>query len=194
MLGQRWFAGGVWTFDYLSRKLVLRRSSFLPSVEITHHAAPLGFRRWCGIRLSNQPRFEVSIAGQTIDALLDTGATVWLSQEAQRIIHDGGPAERATSFISEDIFERWRKDHSGWRVIEKGCQKSGEAMIEVPEVEVAGWKVGPVWFTRRVPWNFKWMSSYMDRPISASIGGSFLSYFRVTLDYPKSVAYFETVR
>ena len=67
-------------------------------------------------------------------------------------------------------------------------------MIEVPEVEVAGWKVGPVWFTRRVPWNFKWMSSYMDRPISASIGGSFLSYFRVTLDYPKSVAYFETVR
>jgi hypothetical protein len=31
----------------------------------------------------------------------------------------------------------------------------------------------------------------MDKPISASIGGNFFRHFRVTLDYPRAVAYFE---
>jgi len=191
MLGQRWFAGGVWTFDYPARKLVLRRPLYAPPPEAASHAAPLGFRQKWGIRIANHPGFAVRIAGQRVDALLDTGATVWLSPEAQRIINDAGPAERATSFVSGDLFERWRRDHPEWRVIEKGCQKTGEAMMEVPEVEVAGWKAGPVWFTRRPPGSFKWMSSFMDRPIAASIGGNFLRFFRITIDYPAAAAYFE---
>jgi len=173
---------------------VLRRSGFAPSPEEIHHAVRLGFRQRWGIRTANHPGFAVTIAGQTVDALLDTGATVWLSREAQRIIDDEGPAQRATSFVSGDLFARWRTDHPEWRVIEKGCQKTGEMLIEVPELEVAGWKAGPVWFTRRTPGSFKWMSSFMNRPITASIGGNFLRHFRVTLDYPAAVAYFEKAK
>jgi hypothetical protein len=44
MLGQRWFAGGVWTFDYPAKKLVLRRTPFTPTDEMRRHSVPLGFR------------------------------------------------------------------------------------------------------------------------------------------------------
>jgi hypothetical protein len=46
-------------------------------------------------------------------------------------------------------------------------------MIEVPEVQVAGLRAGPVWFTRRANANYTWMSSFMDKPIVASVGGNF---------------------
>jgi hypothetical protein len=31
----------------------------------------------------------------------------------------------------------------------------------------------------------------MDKPIKASMGGNFLQYFRVTVDYPKATAFFQ---
>lgn len=190
MLGQRWFAGGVWTIDYPAQKLILHHTPFTPSTEMEKHVAPLGFRREYGLRTSNHPRLQVTISGNPVEALLDTGATVWLSAGARRIAGDNRPSERATSFVSADLFGRWQESHPDWRVIEKGCEKSGESMIEVPELEVAGLSAGPVWFTRRGNTNYEWMSSFMDRPILASIGGNFLEHFRITLDYPAARAYF----
>jgi hypothetical protein len=191
MLGQRWFAGGVWTFDYPARKLILCRTPFTPTEAMARHAVPLWFRSAWGLRTANHPRFVVTVAGQAVDALLDTGATVWLSPEAFKVLGDKRPAERATSFVSADLFQSWRQAHPGWRVIEKGCEKTGEAMIEVPAVDVAGLSAGPVWFTRRANENYTWMSSFTDRPIAASVGGNFLGHFRVTLNYPLATAYFE---
>ena len=191
MLGQRWFAGGVWTFDYPAKKLILCRTPFLATGEMRRHSAPLGFRHEWGLRSANHAGFDVSIAGETVHALLDTGATVWLSPEALQIANDEQPAERATSFVSAQLFDRWRIAHPEWRVFDKGCQKTQEAIIEVPEVAVAGLTAGPVWFTRRDDSNLAWMSTYMDKPILASVGGNFLRHFRVTLNYPESVAYFE---
>src|SRR4029077_2828582 len=43
MLGQRWFAGGVWTFDYPAQKLILHHQPFLPSPSEVARAIPLGF-------------------------------------------------------------------------------------------------------------------------------------------------------
>jgi hypothetical protein len=37
----------------------------------------------------------------------------------------------------------------------------------------------------------QWMSKFMDQPISASLGGDFLRYFTITVDYPGSIAFFE---
>jgi hypothetical protein len=158
---------------------------------MSQHAVPLGFRKAWGLRIGNHPRFTVVIAGEPVACLLDTGATVWLSPEAQRVVNDKGAAERATSFAAASLFDPWRKAHPSWRVVEKGCQRSGAALIEVPEVEVSGFKVGPVRFTRRPEVSFTWMSSFMDRPIVASMGGDFLQYFKVTVDYPRAVAYFQ---
>ncbi|SPE61289.1 conserved exported hypothetical protein [Verrucomicrobia bacterium] len=191
MLGQRWFAGGVWVFDYPAQKVILKARGFRPNAELANNAVPLGFRMEWGIRTSNHPRFVVTVAGEPVDCLLDTGATVWLSPEAQRVMNDSEAEERATSLVAASLFERWRKGHPDWRVVEKGCQRTGAALIEVPEVQVNGLKAGPVWFTRRADENLKWMSAFMDKPIAASMGGNFLRYFKVTVDYPKALAYFQ---
>jgi hypothetical protein len=158
---------------------------------VARHAVPLGFRHEWGLRTSNHPRFAVIIDGEPIDALLDTGATVWPSAHALRVMGDSTPGPRATSFVVADLFHRWRAAHPEWRVIAEGCEKSHESLIEVPEVQVAGLSAGPVWFTRRATANYTWMSSFMDKPIVASIGGSFLAPFRVTVDYPAAMAYWE---
>ena len=67
-----------------------------------------------------------------------------------------------------------------------------EPMIRVPSVKVGGWEVGPVWFTRRADKNFhEFMSRFMDQTIEGALGGNALRSFRLTVDYPGAVAYFE---
>jgi hypothetical protein len=116
---------------------------------------------------------------------------VRLTPEAMQVVGEPGASERATSFVSMRLFDRWHKAHPDWRVIEKRCEMSHEDLIKVPVVEVAGLRSGPVWFTRRSEGNYVWMSSFMDAPISASIGGNFFRLFRLTIDYPNAVAYLE---
>jgi len=191
MLGQRWFAGGVWTFDYPRKMLLVSSSPFRPTSEQMAHRVPLGFPTFCGLRSGNHPRFTVTIDGLAVESLFDTGATVWLTTEALKSIGDGRPRERATSFVAASLFDRWHKDHPDWHVIENAEEKTKLAIIEVPRMQVAGFEIGPSWFTRRPDSAHRWMSTFMDRPIVASIGGSVLRNFRVTVDYPAAVAYFE---
>ena len=67
----------------------------------------------------------------------------------------------------------------------------GMRMIEVPEVSIAGFRVGPVWFTERPDPNFhQYMSQWMDRRVDGALGGNALRFFRVTVDYPVAVAHF----
>ena len=64
-------------------------------------------------------------------------------------------------------------------------------MIEVPKIEVAGFEVGPVWFSARPDRAYEWMSGMMEKSIVGALGGSGLRYFRITIDYPNAVAVFE---
>jgi hypothetical protein len=191
MLGQRWFAGGIWTFDYPRKSLLLSSAPFRPTSEQTAHRVPLGFPTFSGLRSGNHPRLTVTIDGLAVESLFDTGATVRLTTEALKSIGDGHPRERATSFVAARLFDRWHKDHPDWHLIENAEEKTHLAIIEVPRIQVAGFEVGPAWFTRRPDGAHQWMSTFMDRPIVASIGGSVLRNFRVTVDYPGAVAYFE---
>jgi hypothetical protein len=76
-------------------------------------------------------------------------------------------------------------------VIERGTE-AGADLIEVPEVAIAGQHVGPVWFERRNVGTFEdYMSRWMDQPIVGALGGNALGFFRVTIDYPNAVAFFE---
>jgi hypothetical protein len=191
MLGQRWFAGGIWTFDYPRKKLLLSSVPFHPSSEQAAHRVSLGFPTFCGLRSGNHPRFSVTIDGQTVESLFDTGATVRLTTEALKRIGDGRSNERATSFAAASHFDCWHRNHPEWPFIENAEEKTQLAIIEVPRIQVAGFEVGPAWFTRRPDSAHQWMSTFMDRPIVASIGGSVLRNFRVTVDYPGAAAYFE---
>ena len=194
MLGQAWFAGRVWTWDYPGQQLQVEADAWHAGKDMQR--IPLGFKTDAdGKRLSNFPRMEIKVDGQSLPMLLDTGAATVLTAEAHKTLADGLPAERATSMIVDTIFQAWRKAHPEWRVIEQAQVRNGAAMIEVPEVEIAGQRVGPVWFTRRADSNFhEYMSGMMDARVDGAIGGNAFEHFVMTVDYPRAAAYFRCVR
>lgn len=194
-LGRMWFADRVWVFDYPRQSLTLLGDA--ARAVASPHLVPLGFQRdSAGRRTRHFPRIRVAVDGDSLDLLFDTGATVSLTDSARvTLVAWGfdGPAERGTSFIAQSVFERWRAAHPDWRVIE-GADRAFErewAMIEVPLLAIAGYQVGPVWFTMRSTRSFQGMSTAMDAPIEGALGGSALKYFRITVDYPSATAMFE---
>jgi hypothetical protein len=191
MLGQQWFAGRVWTFDYPGRRLLLWQGTQHPASDEARRAS-LGFRETeAGGKLAF-PRIEITIAGEPLDVLFDTGATTVLTEAALAVVDDGGAAQRATSFVTRSVFERWRAAHPQWRVVEAAEERTGAAMIEVPEVTIAGFPVGPAWFTVRPDPNFhEFMSQFMDRRVEGAVGGNVLRHFRVTVSYPGAYAELE---
>lgn len=196
MLGEAWFGGRIWTWDYPKHTLTLEASSWKPAKDSVR--TPLGFPLDDkGARGDNFARITVRIDGKPIDLLLDTGATTTLTTEALATLADGLPATRATSFIADNQFQAWRKAHPEWRVIEnaQAGSKTPVSIIEVPEVEVAGARVGPVWFNWRSDRAFHdYMSKMMDKQVEGALGGNALQHFVMTIDYPGAEAYFKCVQ
>jgi len=192
MLGQQWFAGRVWTFDYPGKRLLWRAPGDLPMHDIKNEVK-LGFKTsGSGRRLANFARIPAEIDGETIDFLFDTGATNILPEEVLKQIGDGRPANRATSFLTRSTFEKWRSKHPEWRSFDNIRTLSGKAMIEVPRVTVGGFTVGPVWFTVQSDSAFHtYMAQWMDKQTEGALGGSLLHYLRVSVDWPNAVAVFE---
>jgi len=190
LIGASWYGGHIWTLDYSSGEMVLHASSDGLALDSTH-TIPMGFPTDDdGERRSSYPSIEATIAGESHPFLLDTGATLLLSDRGQRAL--GGPRFRGGSFVVASVFERWRERHPEWRVIEGGSvYGGGTPIIRVPEVTIAGHTVGPVWFARRPDGNFrKHMAKFMDRPVDGALGGSLFQYFELTLDYPGARAHF----
>jgi hypothetical protein len=194
MLGQSWFAGRIWTWDYPGQQFRVESDNWRAPSGMRR--IPLGFKTGSnGKRLSDFPRMEIRIDGQTLPMLLDTGAMTLLTPAAHKTLADSLPAERATSMIASSIFQSWRSAHPEWRVIEQAQTGTGSAMIEVPEVEIAGQRVGPVWFTQRPDRAFhEYMSGMMDARVEGAIGGNVFEHFVMTVDYPHATAYFRCAR
>lgn len=189
MLGEAWFGGRVWTWDYPAARLVLEGSDWKPDTAATRVA--IGLRKG----ETNFPRIAIGVDGETFDVLLDTGAMTTLKPDALAKLADKGPALRATSMIVDSRFNAWRTRHPDWRVIEGAQDRTNSAMIEVPVVAIGGANVGPVWFTQRPDRNFhEYMSGMMDGKVEGAIGGNALSHFVMTVDYPGAAAYFRCTR
>jgi len=194
MFGAPWFAGHVFTFDYPGARLTLREPGDLPTVPPEHRIFVAFQRGAKGEIVSPYGRIQMIVDGKTIDMLFDTGATFDLTDRAVQAL-GGAARQRAGSFITESVFRGWRSGHPGWRVIDgaDGCTEGKPApMIEVPEVTVGGYRVGPVWFSQRPDKNFhEWMVQWMDGPTEGALGGSAFHSLRVTVDWTAGVAAFE---
>jgi hypothetical protein len=189
-LGARWFDGRSWTFDYRMQRLVLDDDS--PDIDPAH-VVPLGFQRdRAGAPTSSFPSIEATVDGDTCAFLFDTGATLALHDDAYARLEDRAPQKRGTCFVVASMFDRWREQHPGWRVLERADSLvNDEPAIEVPLVTIAGHEVGPVWFTARRDRNFhEWMSQWTDRRIEGALGGSLFRYFTIHVDYPNARACF----
>lgn len=192
-LGGRWFADGIWDFDYPAARLQ-RLEAFEPAPGM--HGVALGFQvRDDGQRTMHFPSMAMTVAGEDLHVLLDTGATAVLGEDAAAAFGLPAGTPVGTSFIEREVFERWAAAHPGWRVLERGDALRGQSfrMIEVPEVRIGGLAIGPVWFTERPPGAFqKYMASMMDRPTWGALGGSAFRHVRMVVDYPAAKAWFAT--
>lgn len=193
MLGQAWFADRVWTFDYPGRRLWLHPDRSATGLDPDrNHTVALGFRSdSAGRRTAHFPRIRIAVDGDSLDLLFDTGATIRPTDSARTALGTEARAA-ATSFIVTEVLDRWVERHPDWLVVGDAERPvEGVRMIRVPKVSVAGWEVGPVWFTERPNRSFRgYMAQYMDRPVDGALGGSALRYFRVTVSYPEAYAWF----
>lgn len=182
-VGQNWFAGHIWSWNYPRGTLAIEPTDWKPARD--DHVIAVGFRK-DGPRF---PRITVTIAGVATPMLLDTGATTVLTPAAQHRL--GGPRLRATSMIVASRIVAWRKAHPDWPVIEHGQGGTGSLMIRVPDVRVAGYQVGPIWFTSRPDANFHQdMSSSMSGIVEGAIGGNAFHSLKMTVDYLHGIAAF----
>lgn len=194
-LGAGYLPGRVWTFDYPARRLILEGTSWRPDPKA--HATALGFLRDAkGNTISGFARVTVDVDGQEIDMLLDTGATAHPTEAGKKASGTSTVrGEGVTSYITQSVFERWHKEHPQWRVVQAGDDLFGPShvvpIIEVPKVKIAGWTVGPVWFTLRPDKSFhEFMGQWMDKKPDGSVGANIFRHFVMTLDYPNAAAYF----
>lgn len=197
-LGAGYLPGWVWTFDYPARRLTLQTVQWHP--DPAAHATSLGFQRTSdGQPDSGMARITIHIDGQPLDMLLDTGATAHTTVAGEKA--SGIPTvngEGVTSYITTSILDRWHKAHPHWRMVNKGddalAPRFLARLIEVPKLEIAGWAVGPVWFTERPDGAFhSFMASMMDKAPEGAVGANVFGHFRMTIDYPHSTAYFRCV-
>jgi hypothetical protein len=187
ILGHTWMADRVWVFDYPAHRLAFYEDP-PESLAIGRHTIPMSLKRSAN---RHDPRIEVLIDGDSVNALLDTGGTSDLSPAAIAVV-GRGPSLRASSFAAAHLWDKWHARHPTWRVVRHGEESTGSDLIEVPLINIAGYRVGPVWFTKRPDKAYSGMMSMMtDRPILAAIGGNAFKTLRITMDYPNQRATFE---
>jgi predicted aspartyl protease len=194
MLGGWYLASHTMTFDYPARRLVAEDDSWRPARSA--HETAIGLAKNAHGELGSPfPRIGISVDGERVDLLLDTGATAHPSaagRAAMRTPVVDGIA--AASYITTNVMDGWRKKHPEWTVVDRGDDLFGAGKatrtIRVPRLTVAGWTIGPIWFTERPDRAFKGMSRYMDDEVHGALGGNALDAFRMTIDYAHGKAYF----
>ncbi|WP_299771914.1 hypothetical protein [uncultured Pseudoteredinibacter sp.] len=189
-LGGRWHAEKIININYPEQQFAVLDQ--LPKSSARMEALNLGFQKdQHGNYTTAFPRMPVTVDGQSLDLLLDTGAQATLSSKAKSIIDIAGNT-MAASFMVASVFDQWRAKHPEWKYIEAGDDYIKEAMIQVPEIKIATFSVGPVWFARRTDDNFhKHMSAMMDKKIDGALGGSAFQYLNMIIDYPAEKLYLE---
>jgi hypothetical protein len=195
-LGASYFKGRVWTFDYPGQHLILESKDWKPGNDVRHTA--MHFKQYSPESMGSYPRVTMVVDGQPVDMLLDTGATAHPTTTGKQASNTSTVnGFGVTSYIAKSVLERWHKAHPDWRIVQNGDDlnpKVKTRLIEVPAVDIAGWRVGPVWFTEQPDNAYHvYMAQWMDKPIDGALGGNVFAHFVMTLDYPSTTAYFRCV-
>lgn len=197
IIGAGYMPRHVWTFDYSARKLWLEPVNWKPGSGM--HQVTLGYQRdRAGGWGTGFARLRVDVAGQPVDLLLDTGATGKPTMAGEAASHATiAHGLAVASYITTSVLERWHRQHPDWAMVEAGDNLFGDRhatrMIEVPTLDLAGWSIGPVWFTERADANFHDMSRYTDQQVDGAAGGNMFSHFAMTIDYPHGAVWFACV-
>lgn len=177
----------AWHFDYPAHRLSVEPPQWMPPEA---PFIPLGFPRdAAGKRNAPYPSVSMTVDGQQIAMLLDTGATAMPTPAGEAVAHTPQVhGEGTTSYITTSIMNEWHRRHPDWRIVPDGDGLFHTRLIEVPKVTFGPYTVGPVWFTERPDRNFgtSGMGEWMDREIHGAIGANILSHFDMVVDYGRS--------
>jgi hypothetical protein len=189
MLGVRWFAGRTWEWNYPAGTLRLLPAGALPEVDASHVLA-MAFKGGTSGQATSFARIPARVDGVELQFLFHTGVTFRPSPTAATAMGDPSISQRAGSFIALGVMKGWRERHPDWPFVARG--DSGAPMIQVPDVEIAGWHTGPVWFAARADDAFhQYLDGVTDRPVDGALGGNAYATFRITADYPSARLAFE---
>jgi predicted aspartyl protease len=195
VVGSSYLPDHIWTFDYPRRTLSIEAPSWMPPNNAHALHMNLPATRKGQVRQSF-PRIKVTVAGEDVDMLLDTGATARPTTEGLATMGTSVvKGEGTTSYATARLISHWHDAHPNWAVLDNADGLIGpKRAIRVPSVEIGGWAVGPVWFVERPNANFEQvMSSMMDGTVHGAIGANVLSSFRMTLDYVHATAWLSCV-
>lgn len=188
-LGQNFFMGKAWTFDYINRQVWLN-TPIAANEEGKPGVQRIGFKKnKNGEKIFGHPSMYIEVNGELIEVLFDTGASIVLS-DSGKIAFNTKEKTLGGSFIAKSIFDKWRKQHPEWKYYERADMSRD--VIEVPSVKIGGYEVGPVLFAKRDDENWsEGMIHTMDRVVKGAIGGSALKYLKVVIDYNSELIRFE---
>ncbi|MES2312289.1 MAG: hypothetical protein V4566_08345 [Pseudomonadota bacterium] len=194
IVGAGYMPGQIWTFDYPQHELWREAANW--HTKDKSHVIPLELPHDHLGRASGLPRIELRIDGETLPMLLDTGATAEATRVGAKATGDASVhGFGVTSYAPSSLINRWHAHHKDWPVINDGDRLIQHMrLIRVPNVEIAGWAAGPVWFTERPDKNIDALSNYMSGTVKGSAGANIFRHFKMTLDYPAGVAEFSCVR
>ena len=187
-LGQHFFMGKAWTFDYPNQKIwvntpIDRNNPANKNVQVA------GFKKDAqGNKLFGHPSMKVIIDGDTLDMLFDTGASFILTDSARAQLNSL-KTSLAGSFIARSVYNKWISNHPLWKIYKNADMNTN--IIEVPTITIGEYTVGPVLFSVRPDeaWS-KNMISSMDKVVKGALGGSALKYFKVKIDYNNDLIQF----
>jgi hypothetical protein len=188
-LGQNYFMGKAWTFDYPKQQVWVNTPLSVADATAAN-VQKIGFKKDDkGHKLFGHASMKVSVDGEELDVLFDTGATIFLTDDGKKSLNTTENSVGG-SFIAKSVFDMWRSKHPEWRCYTK-ADAHGD-VIEVPKVMIGGHTVGPVLFAVRDDENWsKGMIASMDKVVKGAIGGSALKYLKVTIDYNAELIKFE---
>lgn len=198
LVGARYMSTDAWTFDYPARTLTREDRHWQPA-KGAHVITPGYARDQDDHYADGFGRIPVIVDGESIDVLLDTGATAAPTPEGKAAMHMETAAYDLAggSYITTSIMDGWHAKHPDWPLIDNADRllETGRRAIRVPDLVIAGWHVGPVWFIERPDKNFvEVMSSMMDGTVHGAVGGNVFAPFRMTIDYPHGKVWFACVK
>lgn len=130
----------------------------------------------------------VTVAGEPLTMLLDTGATARVRPAVARAMPDRAPI-RQVCLVQLALLERWHRLHPAWRYAPAAFDVAGDAQgaaspaIRVPDLRIGRAHAWPTWFVaRRDATTFAAISKQMRRTVVGDLGGDALRRWRVTFD------------
>jgi hypothetical protein len=129
------------------------------------------------IASSGHPQVDVRIDGTSYGFLLDTGSQ--------------------TTLIREDLLQRWSKEHPAWPHSIGAVGPANEGtdsdvlLLRIPIFQLGSFRMNSVVAASRPNETYSATSYETPAAIVGAVGGNVLGQFRVVIDYPRQLCFFE---